>query len=113
VTPFSWRELGDALAHAAAGGQSLHLHRFAGRTAPSVFHRAIRRGEMIAHLFDQDAGRLETTARSLGVRVVVVEYRGEPRQHVDLCGGPLRMACRLVPPEHQVRLTEILSESRS
>lgn len=92
---FSEREVAAAKAHALAGGQALHLHRIIAnpRTAPQVFKRAVARGEAIAHLFDADRGRLETTARRLGVRVVRVEHPGTPRQHVDLCGGPLRRAC--------------------
>ena len=51
-----------------------------------------RRAKEFAHLFDQDAERLVATARRLGVRRVVVSRRGQPQQHVDLCGGPLRKA---------------------
>ena len=79
---------------AAGGGQALHTHSIIvdRSRAPSCFVRAVDRGEKIAHLFDQDRDRLERTVRGLGVKVVVVERRGEPGQHVDLCGGPLRKA---------------------
>lgn len=91
---FDCLEVPEAIAHAAAGGQSLHLHRIIvdRRKAPRCFVQAVDRGEQIAHLFDQDEARLRQTARRLGVRVVVVERRGEEGQHVDLCGGPLRKA---------------------
>jgi hypothetical protein len=94
VRVFQELEVKEALECAAGGGQALHLHRiilYPG-VAPRCFVEAIERGENIAHLFDQNAERLVRTARGLGVRVVVIERRGERRQHVDLCGGPLRRA---------------------
>lgn len=83
-----------ALAHAQTGGQALHLHRLIldRKRAPRCFVRAVDRGEMIAHLIDQDAGRLQATVRALGVRVVRIERCGRPGQHVDLCGQPLQRA---------------------
>jgi hypothetical protein len=94
---FGPKEVREAKAHAMAGHQALHLHRHLGdrRTAPRVFVEAFDRGEFFAHLFDQDAARLIATARELGVRVVLIEDRFGPRQHVDLCGGPLRKALAL------------------
>jgi hypothetical protein len=91
---FQSRELPEAEAHAANGGQALHLHQIIvdRRKAPRCFVAAVERGEDIAHLFDQDEARLRATVRRLGVKVVVVERRGQPGQHVDLCGGPLRKA---------------------
>lgn len=91
---FQQREVQEAQAHAAAGGQALHLHRCIPdpSTAPRCFVQAVDRGEAIAHLFDKDARRLELTVRRLGVRVVVIEHRGKPGQHVDLCGAPLQRA---------------------
>src|SRR5262245_19278773 len=94
---FSDLEVEEAQAHAAAGGQALHTHRIIANweKAPYCFRAAVRRGEDIAHLFDQDVKRLALTARKLGVRVVVVERLGRPGQHVDLCAGPLRKALAL------------------
>jgi hypothetical protein len=94
VKVFQFREIEEAISHAAAGGQALHLHRIIvdRDKAPSCFVRAVDRGEDIAHLFDQDEQRLRDTVRLLGVSVVVVERRGTPNQHVDLCAGPLRKA---------------------
>jgi hypothetical protein len=91
---FLSHELAAAIAHAEAGGQALHLHRFLGcrARAPACFVRAVDRGEDIAHLFDRDEARLVRTAKALGVRVVAVERPGSSRQHVDLCGAPLRKA---------------------
>ena len=92
---FAAAEVGEAVAFAADGGQALHLHSIIpdrGR-APACFVREVDRGGQIAHLFDRDRSRLVRTVRALGVRVVVVvEREGTARQHVDLCGGPLRKA---------------------
>lgn len=91
------RQLAEAEAFAAGGGQALHLHNvIVDRSkAPSCFVRAVDRGEDIAHLFDQDHERLVATAKKLGVRVIQIEYMGQPRQHIDLCGGPLKKALAL------------------
>lgn len=93
---FTMRELEDAIAHAAAGGVALHTHRFIGdrKKAPRCFVAAVDRGEDIAHLFDMNEVRLCATARRLGVRVIVVERSGTNRQHIDLCGAPLRKALK-------------------
>jgi hypothetical protein len=87
-------EIHEALEYAANGGQALHLHRIIvdANRAPRCFVRAVEKGEDIAHLFDQDLMRLTGTARSLGVRVIYVDREGTPRQHIDLCGGPLKKA---------------------
>lgn len=91
---FACLEIDEALAFAAAGGQALHLHRIIPdrRRAPRCFVAAVDRGEDIAHLFDLDRDRLVATARRLGVRVLVIDREGTDRQHIDLCGGPLRKA---------------------
>lgn len=91
---FEQMEIEEAIAHAAEGGQALHTHRIIvdWQKAPGCFKREVRAGRDIAHLFDQDEDRLRKTARRLGVRVIVVERRGRPGQHIDLCSGPLRRA---------------------
>lgn len=91
---FRFREIDEATAYAAEGGQALHLHRVIVdyEKAPRVFVDAVKRGEFIAHLFDQDRDRLEQTARELGVNAILVEREGRPSQHIDLCGGPLKRA---------------------
>jgi hypothetical protein len=89
---FERRDLHAAIAYAEGGGQAIHLHRFVTPSAPAVFKAAVKKGEYIAHLFDQDKERLTTTVRGLGVRVVKVEREGTPYQHVDLCGLPLARA---------------------
>lgn len=91
---FATMELREAQTYAASGGQALHLHNIIvnERTAPQCFIRAVRRGEWIAHLFDNDVERLTATARRLGVNVIVVEHQGHKDQHIDLCGRPLRKA---------------------
>ncbi|HZZ80972.1 MAG TPA: hypothetical protein VFE62_20895 [Gemmataceae bacterium] len=91
---FSQSQVEEAKAYALEGGQALHLHRIIvdRDKAPACFVQAVDRGEDIAHLFDQDAKRLRDTVKKLGVRVVVIEHRGTPRQHVDLCGRPLQRA---------------------
>lgn len=93
---FELREVDQAEAYSMAGGQALHLHNIIVDydKAPGCFVRAVERGENIAHLFDQDRERLIQTVRDLGVNVVLVERKGQPGQHVDLCGGPLRKAVK-------------------
>lgn len=106
---FGTMDLFEAEEHAAAGGQALHLHRIIvdRRKAPRCFVAAVDRGEPIAHLFDRDELRLIATVKKLGVKVVKVERAGTPRQHVDLCGGPLRKAIALV--ENPAEAAEIVA----
>lgn len=94
---FETREMFEALDYAKAGGQALHTHRIIPdrAKAPRCFVAAVDRGEQIAHLFDLDTERLKTTARLLGVRVVHIDRAGTDRQHIDLCGKPLRTALLL------------------
>lgn len=86
---FAQREVLQAVEYAKAGGQALHVFdgaiADAYRDAPQCF----RGRQIVAHLFDQDLRRLCSTARRLGVRVIAVEYQGQDRQHIDLCGKPL------------------------
>ncbi len=89
---FEQRELHQALEHVRQGGQSLHRHRMLSANAPACFVRDVRAGKAIGHLFDQDIDRLYRTVRDLGVRQVLIEHPGEPRQHVDLCGLPMKKA---------------------
>lgn len=88
---FEHREIREAVAHAAEGGQALHVWdatNWPRARVPLPF----RRTKMWAHLLDQNRERLEATARRLGVRVIVVGNPGTPRQHVDLCARPLARA---------------------
>jgi len=88
---FGMRNLNHAIEYARSGGQALHVMDHSGgvyRDAPECF----RRTKMFAHLFDQDLARLTRTARRLGVRIVKVSREGQPGQHVDLCGRPMRRA---------------------
>jgi hypothetical protein len=88
IRRFEQHELRDAIAYAKAGEQALHVHRM-----NLNGHPLFRRYPLIAHLFDQNIGRLTCTARALGVRVVKIEHRGTDRQHIDLCGKPFEKAC--------------------
>jgi len=91
VRRFEMREVREAIAHAAEGGQALHVFRWtAPPTAPAAF-RQQERTEM-AHLLDQDTERLVSTAFRLGIPLPRVQRRGTVRQHVDLCGQPLDRA---------------------
>lgn len=94
---FQQSEVPEAVTYAMTGGQALHLHRLIvnRQKAPSCFIKAINQGEDIAHLFDQDGERLRKTARSLGVKVILVEREGTSKQHIDLCGAPLKKAMKL------------------
>lgn len=86
---FIQNQVREALEHAQAGGQALHVYAaIAGMDAPACF----RASQQWAHLFDYDRERLVQTARQLGVRVVVVHHEGLRGQHVDLCGRPLQRA---------------------
>jgi hypothetical protein len=89
VKAFRMMELDEALTHAAAGEQALHLHQIVFRCSPRCFRQAVARGEDIGHLFDLDRARLVATAKRLGIRKVVVDREGTDKQHVDLCGAPL------------------------
>ena len=89
---FKLREIREAIAHAAQGGQALHLMDESwAHLRPDTPNCFKGRGQ-IAHLFDQDKARLVATVRRLGVRVIKVEREGAPGQHVDLCGKPLALA---------------------
>lgn len=94
---FEALEVREAIEHAKAGGQALHLHQFIvdRSKAPRCFVRAVDRGEMIAHLFDQNKDRLIRTAKSLGVKVIFIDREGTESQHIDLCGKPLKQAMAL------------------
>lgn len=89
---FEQRELKAAYAHAAAGGQALHVisgsYAYLRPGTPAVF----KNQEQIAHLIDADYDRLYATAKRLGVRVVKVERIGREWQHCDLCRKPLERA---------------------
>lgn len=92
---FQQAQVREATAYAAAGGQALHL--FSGAIADAIgavrkIPNCFRGRKELDHLFDQDTDRLRKTARRLGVRVIFVHHAGEPRQHIDLCGGPLELA---------------------
>lgn len=86
---FTQKQLREARDCAAQGEQALHIFKaYAAPGAPAVF----RRHKEWAHLFDQDEERLIKTVKRLGVRVIKVERRGQPLQHIDLCGKPLERA---------------------
>jgi len=88
---FGRKQIREAVDFALQGGQALHVWDGTGWSRPGT-PACFRRSHLWAHLFDQDAARLEATARRLGVRVIVIQCRGLPRQHVDLCGKPLARA---------------------
>ena len=100
---FTTYEIEEAIAYAASGGQALHLHQFIVNwdKAPSCFVREVKAGRDIAHLFDQDYARLIKTCRQLGVKVILVEREGTERQHIDLCGVPLRKAVAMAEADQK------------
>lgn len=108
---FHTLELEEARAHAAEGGQSLHLHRIIvdRAKAPSCFVRAVDSGQPIAHLFDLNRDRLLATARACGVRVLFIDREGTPSQHIDLCSGPLWKACKMLDADQGDKLKEVLA----
>lgn len=83
-------EVREARAHAMAGGIAVHLHKIVFPHSPECFKRAVARGEYIAHVFCQDAKELERLGRSMGVRVIYIDKPGTDRQHIDMCGAPLK-----------------------
>lgn len=78
----------QAVADAENGSQALFTHTWGLAAGPQCFQAA----KVIGKLFDQDASRLEETARTLGVRRVKIDRLGHPWQHVDLVGKPLERA---------------------
>jgi hypothetical protein len=73
------------------GGIALHLMDHSGGIYPNA-PACFKQTKSFAHLFDQDTQRLQTVARWLGVRKVVVSKQNTYQQHVDLCGRPLERA---------------------
>lgn len=103
---FDEHDLVAALAHAAEGGQALYLYRPPLETGlrslahqlaagDAMARRAVRRGEHLGRLYDQDAARLRQTLRGLEY------YRWHPRalgtaeQHHALMGVVLGRALAL------------------
>ncbi len=92
---FQHEEVREALEHADAGGQALHVweppndgRRSFWPGAPEYFLRHL----LWAHMIDHDEERLIALAVNLGVRRVYVHRRGRRGQHVDLCGLELERA---------------------
>lgn len=87
---FQEMELLAAYRYAKMGHQALHLFSDPGiyPGAPRVF----KRSREAAHLFDQNKSRLVRTARRLGVNVIKIGREGIDKQHIDLCGQPLKRA---------------------
>lgn len=83
IVQFDERSLKAAIAHAAAGGQALHLMRghfaYMRASTPKCFHGR----NVIAHLFDQSLPRLVATAKRLGVRIIKVERESTPGQPLE------------------------------
>ena len=92
---FEKMDVVEALKHAKGGGQALHVWvpQAGERMRPGI-PACFKRSLAWAHLFDLDTERLERTARELGVERVFIHHKGTERQHVDLCGKPLKLASR-------------------
>ena len=101
---FQEREIPAAYAWSAAGGQALHLMDGSYANMQKRTPRCFKGHKQIAHLFDLDATRLISTAKALGVRVVLVEHTGQRGQHVDLCGKPLARAISMAGKAQQLSL---------
>lgn len=108
---FARRDIAAAKAHAAAGGVALHVweptsgERAAFAARPQGLPPPFARSALWAHLFDQNELRLARTVARLGVKVVKLEHRGDPAQHVDLCGKPLDRALAECEGRVEPRLT--------
>ena len=92
---FQQSEIAAAYDYAKSGGQALHLMGGWVASLNSRTPKCFKGRNVIAHLFDQDSQRLISTARKLGVRVILVEHLQTSRQHIDLCGRPLERALAL------------------
>ncbi len=90
VSVFFEDEVREAIAYAATDGVAVHLHWIVFDHAPQCFRRDVKAGYPIAHVFCQNEETLRTLARRLGVRVVFVHRSATDRQHIDMCGKPLR-----------------------
>jgi len=62
------------------------------RAAPGV-PTCFRRARQWGHLFGENAVYLQGVAERCGVKHPYIHRRGEPCQHVDLCGKALRCLC--------------------
>jgi hypothetical protein len=87
---FQALELREAVSHAQAGGIAVHLHKIVFPHSPKCFKDAVKRGEYIAHVFGLDKQELARLGRQMGVRVIYIDKEGTERQHIDMCGAPLR-----------------------
>ncbi len=93
---FTQRELAQARAYAAAGGQAL--------CTPDAL---VTGSGCVAYLLDQDYARLIATAQRLGARNAAPHHCGMPSQGVELRGRPLRRAVEVVAAtEERARRTE-------
>lgn len=90
---FKEREIREAIAYAKEGGQALHVWMPRGyEKMPGVPKPFKKNKSLWAHLFDQNMGRLISTAKKLGVRKIKVGNEGHKAAHIDLCGAPLDKA---------------------
>ena len=88
---FSQKHLTQALLYARNGGQALHVCKT--DTLPALATPPSFRGaKEFAHLIDLDRARLIQTARSIGVRNIVVDRDETDCQHIDIWGKPLSLA---------------------
>lgn len=107
---FTRNELKEALEFSLRGGQALQVYDSnkipfglrAGKSVPGVF---LRYREW-AHLFDRNKRRLKKTAKSIGIKRIVIDRKGTRKQHVDICGAPLRNAKLLCETEIEPRKSE-------
>jgi hypothetical protein len=89
---FNYRDRQGYVAYAASGGQSLSLWPGSIADAIPTAPKCFKGLEEFGKIHDQDAARLTATAKRLGIRVVYIDRRGTPEQHIDLCRGPLEKA---------------------
>lgn len=89
---FLTHQIREAIAYANEHplNSALHLHRIVFPNSPECFKRDVRLGLPIAHLFSTDLYFLREIAARHGVKRVFIDKQNTPRQHIDLCGRPLR-----------------------
>lgn len=73
------------------GETAVHLHFFVGRKAPWAFRASLRSGYPVGHVLDPSPDVLRGIADRVGAKRTRIERRGTVAQHIDLCGGPLRL----------------------
>lgn len=91
---FEYRDFENIVKHTEAGGLAFSVWpgSYADHDkAPRCFRGLAEYGKV----YGKDAFDLEALAKKLGVKVVVIDRRGQVNQHIDICRGPFERAKKL------------------